>query len=165
MSILDQNMNKWLLDKIRDPTIENIYSKSLLPTIYSGIHDMKIFTKYYSNQDIDIKNSDFIADLVVYMIKNSPSEMDDNLHILANVLEIYGEESSILLPPNSNQSHTNYLFKKLIDKSENMIYNIPLISKTGKIKYKSFPMINVLFKNNFYKFCYKYSDSKHHYIN
>lgn len=152
-SVQYQKMNKWLTSKLNDPYIKGIYSKPLLPLIYSGKYKEGTFYKYYNDNDIDIRNTDPLGKFIKYIIDNCPSEIDKNMNKLANVLEIY-DDKIILLPPNSNQSHTNYLFKRLLDESENFEYNVPLISKTGKIINRSFPMIDKSFKNKFYKFCY-----------
>lgn len=153
---MDKKINKWLQKKIKDPFVNDIYSETLLPLIYSGKYDETDYYKYYQDNDIDIQNTDETAYVTKFLIENNPHELNESTLKLSNILEIYGDKV-IMLPPNCNQAHTNYLFKLLLDRSKDMIYNVPFISKTGQITHKQIPMIDTSFKNKFYKFCYQYS--------
>ena len=149
---INPKLNKWLQKKIKDPYVQHIYSKSLLPNTYSGRYDKESFYEYYSDNDIDVQNTDVLSEFTQYMIDNDPSNIDRDTQKLVDVLEIY-DDKTILLPPNCNQSHANYLFKLLLDESCNMICNVPMISSTGVIQMKEMPMIDTAFKNKFYNFC------------
>ena len=149
--------NDWLLKKINDKYSLNIYSESVLPKLFVGNYDIEVFYRYYQDKDIDIKNT--CPD--VHFIDNQNND----------VKEIYGDTKYVMLPPNSNQAHCNFLFKKLVNFSSKIKYDISYLMnyELGKDIINSvvnenavsqipnsscLPMFDVSFKNKFYNFCY-----------
>lgn len=147
------DLNKWLGDKLNDKYVENIYSDSFLPKSNFGSFHKDLFHKYYSVNDIDIDISTNNNQSQYF-----ESENQDNDSI-TKYIETY-DDRSVLLLPGSNQSHANYLFKKLIDASSEMIYEIPNLSMSGNYSTKRIPMIDKSFKNEFYKFCFMETSKK-----
>jgi hypothetical protein len=140
--------NSWLKRKVNDSLIENIYSEPSLPNNYGGHHSSAKFSLYYQNNDIDIDID----------IKNNSQYVDNDLDgTLSDYIEIYGSKR-ILLPPNCNQNHANFLFKKLIDSSIDL--TIPIVSNNGDIIEEKLPMIDSSCKDIFYKFCYNNTSKK-----
>ena len=162
LSVTGMNINitdrtkLWLKKKINDQFTENIYSESLLPPRYMGRHRDELFYKYYTDDDIDVQHTDSMAESVRYIVDNNIQSIDHDDRKMIDCLEIYGDRT-ILLAPCSNQTHVNYLFKSLMDRSEQMMYQVPLVSQTGKVVMRTIPMFNSTFKNKFYNFCYDYS--------
>jgi len=132
-------VDKWLREKVSDKYVENLYSKTVIPDNYFGRFDKGLFYKYYSENDIDVANSDPLVGLLSF-------ELDNEDKAVKECVETYGDKVISLLP-SSNQAHANYLFKKLIDASADMTYEIPSVS--GLL-----PMFDTSFKNQFYKFCF-----------
>ena len=67
-------------------------------------------------------------------------------------------EIDILIPPNTNRYHANYLFKRMVDFTYNndMLYEI---GNPSTQSYDTVPLITPSFKHAFYAFCY--NNSKH----
>ena len=150
---MTKKINTWLLSKLNDHYIKDIKSESELPSTYYGNFNGRDFYKYYYENDIDLRNSDNISlDLI-------NSDKCTDLDSLKKSIECY-DDKSVLILPGSNQSHANYLFKRLIDVSSNMSYEVPITSETGDVTFKNVPLIDVYFKNEFYKHCYTQTTHK-----
>lgn len=67
-------------------------------------------------------------------------------------------EIDVLIPPNTNRYHANYLFKRMVDYAyeNDMIYEIGDLETQS---YISTPLVTPSLKHAFYSFCYK--NSKH----
>ncbi len=59
----------------------------------------------------------------------------------------------ILLYPNTNRYHANYLFRKLIDFAQDNDFNYYIYDKKTK-EYKACDLMDKSLKDVFYKFCY-----------
>ncbi len=165
-------MQKWLNSKVNDCTIKSKYDyhKDTLDPYLKKYENIKIFRNYYKeNNDTDILNSDQSYLFIINEEKKHNFEEfknDEFLLFLDHHVERYrsedGEkEKQILIPPNTNRYHTNYLFKMLVDCSDffeltTNIYN----PKTREIEL--IPLIDTDFKDIFYEFCYNntYKDRK-----
>ena len=169
MSILpSENFAEWLGLKIPDPYTENIYDPPNIPlSDYSGSNPPSKFYSYYTGpNDPDVVNTLSVIPKIKaladeykackrYSRDFAPTISDEELQELSDLsqyLETYGD-NSILLAPSSNQAHTSYLFKRLIDESEQMIYNVPMITNDG-YETKQMKVLDPTLKIIFYKFCH-----------
>lgn len=153
MSTIFPIVNKWLTSKVNDCNVSHKWQKPLILPRYSGKMPETLYGKYYAQKgiDIDIKNTDpNLSKIIKYDCDNF------NNNSLELVTELYGDKS-VLLPPNSNQYHANYLFKQLIDHTYDITFDVPMIAKNGVVIKKKLPMFGPEFKNSFYNFCHKYS--------
>ena len=158
----EDRVQKLLNSKIDDEMVETVYSEDgeCLPLYLNEIEDSKIFNKYYDSNDQDVQaNEEIYVSLLNNLRKDDPEELnrDKFLLHLDKFVERYRSTKNnldILIPPNTNRYHTNYLFKKLVDYSidNNCIYS-HIDQKTGDIY--PLDLINVNFKDAFYEFCYE----------
>ena len=156
------SLQNWLDSKVSDSTIKDKYEvndynlppHSNSSSRYKNIHT---FQKYYDGiDDQDVEASDsFYTGLLETMRDTNPKDIrkDPQLKFLDSINEVYKQDDhklSVLIPPNSNRHHTNYLFKQLVDCSDynNMNYVISDSKNTQDI-----PYIDVNIKDAFYKFC------------
>lgn len=153
----DQRVNKWLDNKVEDECIESEYdnNKYTLPR-YGYIDDyehepISTFDRYYNEGDIDIesKNSLYYLDAI-----NETEYEDSNiLTFLNKYVERYKSDDeliNILILPNTNRYHCNYLLKNIIDYAYESKYNIK--NKHGKIK--KIKIFDKCMKVSFYNLCY-----------
>lgn len=153
-------LDGWLDSKVNDDTITTKYEKSeySLPRYFNKSVNISRFDRYYGEDDSDIKASD---EFYISLLKNSSVKEineDTQLEFLDKITEKYRgdndtEGREILIPPNTNRHHVNYLFKELVDYSNanNFAYNIYNYEKDSD---EIMSLIDTDFKEAFYKFCY-----------
>jgi hypothetical protein len=157
---MNKSLQNWLDSKVSDDTVANKYEKTpwnLPPHSASRYEDITTFQRYYKDDtDQDVKASDTIyPSLLDNMRAVNPQDIrkDSQLKLLDCITERYTHGShtrSILIPPNSNRHHTNHLFKKLVDFSDNNdMYYVMSDGKNTEV----LPFVDVDLKDAFYKFC------------
>lgn len=145
-------MEHWLQQRIKDEMGNRIY-KNVLPNYYYGKRPKEEFNKYYAKDDIDVQNTNQLVHLTKYIVKNDPDNIDEDTKELYEVLESY-DDQDILITPNTNQSHANYIYKLIIDKSEQMAYDVPNVKQNGEISFVKIPIVSTGFKEKFYQYCF-----------
>lgn len=154
---MNNTLQNWLDSKVSDDNILDKYSKTPynMPRHLNMYESLEDYNRYYKKNDQDVNSADtFYPNLIDGMKEINPEDLskDKQLKFLDSVTERYkaGKEvKSFLIPPNSNRYHTNYLFKQLVDFSDD--YNYSITDSTGNEVLV--PFIDVNFKNAFYKFC------------
>jgi len=140
-------LEQWLDSKVNDKTIliKEEINKNSIPHYQSQYAK----SNYYTNDDTDLKsNNELMFDIINNTKRN---KLDKYLLPLSQYMD------HILLYPNTNRYHANYLFRKLIDttKNNNYIYNNEYNEYNEETNnYKSINLIDISLKKAFYKFCY-----------
>ena len=151
-----KSLCEWLDSKVSDDTIQNKYSKTSynLPPHLNRNESIEYFYRYYTKNDEDIDTADtFYPNFIDHMRNLNPEDLrnDEELKFLDSITERYGKEHKFLIPPNTNRYHTNFLFKHLIDVSDNSGYNYETVDLNDKVV--RLPFIDKELKQSFYKFC------------
>lgn len=122
-------MEHWLNSKVNDKQLDKfaINEYSLRP--YRSHYDK---TCYYKKDDSDMEANNH------YMQLDTGTPYNDH----------------IFLYPNTNRYHANYLFRKMIDVSYDGEFNYLLHNEDSHAT-SLFNLMDVEFKEPFYKFCYK----------
>jgi hypothetical protein len=117
-----------------------------------------LFLNYYVERYTTNENK-----LVDYKIKRDNKWMYDNNQkqtvdkaLEEKVRNVDINEIDILIFPNSNRYHANYLFKQLVDCSDEYNMNYYL----GDVQEEKIKFIDVDFKNKFYEWCYENTTKK-----
>lgn len=158
-------VNEWLDSRVTDPEDTHM-QKQRVPTL-----SMNVYHRYYKGDtDQDIKSSDnFSISLLDDMKRNSPQEIrsDKHLTLLDTVTERYTDNSnkdkstikSVLIRPDTNRHHANFLFKRLVDFCDNNDFNYCSLNPST-YEYETMNLIDTSFKDSFYKFCYDNTHKK-----
>ncbi|AYV78819.1 MAG: hypothetical protein Edafosvirus36_9 [Edafosvirus sp.] len=168
---METNQNTWLNLKINDEYTKTIYNKTNLIYLKCGNMSGDEFHKYYKLDDSDMKSRDTTSINIINNIyqfqelyENEKLCDDQELKYLDSIMErYYGVEYKgrkvrvdVLIPPGTNRFHTNYLFKKIVDCSnDRMSYYIPKIIDGKIVEENNEKLITSDFKEEFYKFCFE----------
>ena len=133
-------MKIWLNDTVDDIFDREQYENTddILP-MYYGKYSLD---KYYHKNDYDLYANDI-------------NIQDTNNKFIDKYIDDY-KDYQILIPPQTNRFHANQLFKKMIDCSIDNKFEYKIYDENTN-KYVSVPLIDTSIKNDFYKFCYKYT--------
>jgi hypothetical protein len=142
----DLKLNKWLKNRVDD---QNRFQNK-----HNGLHHSNDFYKYYTDNDLDVINSDTITAEAIVLNAKYCNSVENNKYTEA--CENYGNKN-ILIEPGTNQSHTNYLFKRLIDKSSKMTKEVANVNNRKYIGHDIIDIITPEMKEGFYKFCHENS--------
>lgn len=137
----------WLDSKVNDKTISNKYEVS----DFSLTHYASNYPKeaYYVDGDQDFDANDkFYYNL---LINTNEGDVEEGLRQLYQYLD------HLFIPPNTNRYHANHLFRKMKDFSLENGFDYKVYEPTIK-KYGLYNFIDAYLKEDFYKFCYQYSD-------
>jgi len=137
------------------------------------------FYHYYSPNDTDVKASNIglineINGLInkdMILLKQEPTlyilnyfierySSGNDLENIDNTIEIDRDVKDILIAPNTNRYHVNYLLKLIIDNVFKNNYSYDLCHPYEKNKpedNKNYPLIDVKIKDKFYDFCFQNS--------
>lgn len=121
---------KWLTKKLNSSDIKNIYDHDEFSGCYTK-YSIEDFYFYFTDNDIDCQ----LNDKNKLMLNNL--EHED----MINSIECFGK-TKILIPTGTNRRHAYYLFKNLVNCTEN---NGLYINNT--------PVFSADMKEAFYKFC------------
>jgi len=149
---VDNNLEKWLLKKITNSCVDNVWDEMLIKNHYGGEYDKTDFSTYYKNNDIDIKLSFPENDLHVKKECNDSEQYEQNI---AEIAEHY-DDVIISHNPSSNIAHASTLFKKIIDCCDynDTIINVPVVDVENMvISNDEKPLFDVDMKHAFYEFC------------
>lgn len=140
MSHLQSNTEKWLDSLVKDSEVIDAYKPySCRLKTKQTVSDN--FNFYYQEDDTDVKkNQQFYLEM--FRIPDTTKETKTIRQLKDNVE--YYDNREMLLKPNTNRFHANYLFKRLVD-----------YCLENNLNYPTGPMFNVGLKNDFYKFCYE----------
>ena len=114
-------LEKWLDTKTKDDT---------LPDPYYSTYQKEA---YYSNQDIDLKNSSKIT------VPENNADYADHIYI----------------DPKTNRYHANMLFRMLIDYAYENDLDYELHDPETKKPYLKFNLMDKQLKKSFYQFCFE----------
>jgi hypothetical protein len=134
----------WLNSLVKDPEVIN----SCDPYTCRLAQRKTVSTDidfYYTPNDSDIKNSD--QDWVDLL---APDTTDPKAITLKSYIETYNSKQ-ILIKPNTNRFHANYIFKQLVDYCLVNKLTYPYDNISNKL------LVEPDLKTEFYKFCKKYS--------
>lgn len=137
----------WLDSKVMDCDISSKYDISeytLKP--YHSHYDKTVYYEDDGN-DTDIKNNDMVYSAIINSI--SINELEDDIELK----KISKYNDHILLDPNTNRYHSNYLFRQLIDFAYDNKYAYDIYDSESGITEK-FNIMDKSLKSTFYKFCY-----------
>jgi hypothetical protein len=160
MSNIENNrqLKNWLLDKVGDSCVEDVYDKTTIKHHYGGDYDDTYFYTYYKKDDIDNELSITENESLLYLDEEELLEESPE-HNVVEVMErhvIKNDDIIISHNPSSNIAHTSTLFKKMIDHGYNNRTNmsIPSVDATNTVTtIVSKPLIDVSMKQAFYQFC------------
>jgi hypothetical protein len=151
----------WLDSKVNDSSILTKYEQNedSLPSYFNKSVHLSNFQRYYNTNDGDVQASDKFYTSLLKNIRETDKDSlkeDKQLNFLNRITEKYREtpginnenkDIDILIPPNTNRHHTNFLFKQLVDYSDNNKFFY-------KIDDKHVRLIDPNLKEAFYQFCY-----------
>lgn len=89
---------------------------------------------------------------------NNSSKNDSKLDEQEEIIEPDNREIDILIAPNTNRYHANYLFKRMVD----YVYENEMFYEIGDLEnetYNVMALVEPSLKNSFYEFCY--NNTKH----
>lgn len=142
---MTSNLKKWLDSKVFDNSIRSVYDINDDTIKHYPSHYKKDI--YYNFDDDDIHKSDKLSLNVIINMSDDELESEPELKKLSNYVD------HILLNPNTNRYHANYLFRQLIDNSYDNEYDYNIYNMSTK----STDLMNLIdksLKESFYKFCY-----------
>jgi hypothetical protein len=154
-----QQLKKWLESKINK--LEESYYKPQY-IITGGRNNPLNYDLYYDenkdkdkNIDLDLELNDKVT--IKYMknlVKNDINfcKKDEETQNILKSIETFGKKE-IIIPNNTNRAHANYLFKKMIDISNNdgLLIEIPIFGNEDIEEF--FPVFDKSMKEKFYNFC------------
>lgn len=148
-TVHNNGVTKWLDSKVNDRMVMNKYQiddNTLKP--YYSHYDKDCYYDNDNDNDSDMKNNDKLS---VQLIENLTVEELKQDKELAK-LDSYRDH--ILLHPNTNRYHANYLFRKLVDYSydNKLEYLYPNPYKKELIN-----LMDKSLKESFYRFCHNNS--------
>lgn len=123
-----------------------------LPVPKNGLPtDMRNIYRYYIADDLRSSDKFFIN-----CLNNTDREQlneDKQLKFLNCVTDRFidrsnGNIKSVLIPPNTNRYHSNFLFKKLVDRCDDK-------KMTYQVADESFKLVDPNLKEAFYQFCFE----------
>ncbi len=149
---------KWLNKKTRDS--EDIYSDPGYGKHYKslfGIEDNHQL--FYNNDDIDCRFASIHESIVLFDPVHGLNEVSEYADQI-NGTQYGGDIKHILIPPGSNHSNANYVYKLLKTNIQNNEYVIPYVSAKSGTPYTGYHKCAglKLNKEDFYNFVYTYSD-------
>lgn len=148
--MINNKVKYWLKSKVKNKYIHNIDDDNMLPLYYNGTFNISVFNKYYKDEEGDTRPFSGLPQGNSSNINKKYEEIYINPH--------ENKKKTIYFSPNSNHYHTNFLFKQMIDTCENnnLYYYVPVISD-DYVHYNKHILVDTLFKQKFYNFCYLYS--------
>lgn len=156
------NLQNWLDSKVTDSEVADKYSPmSCILPVHSAYQlryqPASSYSRYYTEDDQDIKAHDsFYSDLID---GSDPRDVlsDPTLKHLNSVTQRYGRHTtrSVLIPPNTNRYHANYLFRQMVDLGFSNSLNYSVLGKDGASM--TIPFVTPEFKSAFYEFCKKHT--------
>jgi len=138
---MSKELDKWLDKRVKGAVSKYDYYDGILESYHSDNLSMDDYNRYYVMDDIDIKHNSLIMQRILDHETDSPTGVN-----LSYYKEEYKDNNilkhELMIPPNTNHKHSQFLFKSLVDcsKRENMIHM------------KSY-LIDKTMKESFYKFC------------
>ena len=165
----ENKVQMWLNSKLLNNYFDSKYkyTKYTIKPYMEEYEKFNIFEKYYTNNDQDVKSSDkFYISLINNMRIINPENIvkDRNIRHINRAMESYrdgknSQEINVLIPPNTNRYHTNYLFKKMIDYCDNNDFYFGYVDESME-KFIQIKLVDTDFKDAFYEFCYDHTDKK-----
>ena len=148
---MNLNIKHWLKSKVLDEDIESIYSNHeylIKPTK----------NNYISLCDIDINIGTYYYSDLRYLLNNLEYNHLNNYMIIIN-------DKKIILPPNTNIFHANYLFDQLATICNNDPFECTEVINDYEEYSLSINIYDETTKERFYEFCYEntYKDPTENY--
>jgi hypothetical protein len=147
-----KKLEKWL--KQSNKCSSNIYEDPGYSGFYKSYYGNYVYKSFYPEDDIDIKispvyiediyteNTDELQQFIDYIPQDIPSDIINNITIgtygteKQNIIDKL-ERKCLLIPPGSNQSNVNFIYKLLLDNMINVDnFSIPFISHNINEQYK-----------------------------
>jgi hypothetical protein len=134
-------VQKWLDTKVSDPYIRDKFTvfKYTLPPYFAESDNFKTYYSITDDQDVVACNKH-------YKNYGFYKHLDDYT------------DHNILIAPNTNRYHVNYLFKQLIDHCSLNSMFVEEEDNRGKIHVLA--LFDKNFKDKFYEFCYNNTTNK-----
>lgn len=142
---MQSKLDQWLDSKVDD----NITSKyDLNEHTLSPYYSHYAKNAYYTENDTDMKNCDQYHTNLFQTFNDEVIDADPNLTKMSEYMD------HLYICPNSNRYHANYLFRMLVDYSNDNNFDYKIYNEnTGKKE--NVNLMDVSLKKSFYEFCFK----------